>query len=224
MRLEAAIFGDLEKIVAEEMKKAETAVVAGLREAGEGLRDDLAVHTASADLGRLARTWRFRVFRGRGALSAAALVFPRGKSPRRALWAFEHGAVIRAVNRKFLAIPTQFNRQGGRRGGKVLYRPEELQETFVARSKAGHLLLFARVREAARRTGSGRVKRLAAVEGKILGSGRRKRTEAILDHGAVPMFILKSTVTIRKRIDVDSIVRGWRERLPEIIVRHWNEG
>ena len=220
MRLQAAISGDLRKIVEQELRSAQAAVVSGLREAGKGLRDELKAHTADADLGGLGRAWTVRVYRGRSALSAAALIYPKGRAAREALWAFEHGATIRPVNGRYLAIPTQFNRRRGRRGGRVIYRPEELQDTFVARGPGGDLLLFARLQHAQRKV-NGSVRDLAAVNSHVLGSGRKKRTAKLLGYGVVPMFILKPQVRLSKRLDVAGIARKWESRTADIILKRW---
>ncbi|CUW39677.1 conserved protein of unknown function [Magnetospirillum sp. XM-1] len=220
MRLGAAILGSLPAIVREEMNAAERAAQAALREAGTGLRDDLRQHVADAGLGKLSRAWAVRVYRGSSPLSGAAFVYVKGRSAAKAMWAFENGAIIRATHGRYLAIPTGFNMRGGRRGGKMIYRPQDLRDTFVQRSKKGNLLLFARVAHAQRQV-KGRVRDLAFVEKQMLGSGRVRRTEAILQAGAVPMFLLVPQITIKKRLNVGRVVPFWEDRLPELLVQHW---
>ncbi|MFO0110421.1 MAG: DUF6441 family protein, partial [Alphaproteobacteria bacterium] len=61
MRIEAAIRGDLTKIMREEEAAAEKAVTRGVTEAATGLRDELKSQVLRAGLGeKMARTWRFR--------------------------------------------------------------------------------------------------------------------------------------------------------------------
>ncbi|WP_316979967.1 DUF6441 family protein [Shumkonia mesophila] len=223
MRLEAAIAGDLRKIMREEIEGARKAVVAGLRQAGTELRDNLKSHTQEAGLGALGRAWAVKVYRGRSAFSSAALVYPKGRGARAALWALEHGETIRPVNGRYLAIPTQFNRRLGRRGGRVIYRPAELKDSFVARGPGGDLLLFARLQHAQRKTQGGTIRELAAVNTHILGSGRARRTRELLRHGVVPMFILKPQVRIEKRLDIAGVAARAADRAAELILLRWNE-
>lgn len=221
MRLEAAILGNLKELLREEADRAAKAVSAGVREAGQGARQDLAAHLQQADLGKLSRAVGHKHYRGRRSpLDAASIVYIKGRAARQAVWAFENGAVIRPKSGRYLAIPTQYNRASGRRGGRVLFRPDQLRDSFVQRSQDGSLLLFARVSQAQRMV-RGRVRNQAFVEGHLLGSGRVKRTASILQAGVVPMFILKPQVVISKRLDVAAIAKRWQERLPELIVQHW---
>ena len=65
MRLEAAIRGDLEKMVAADWRRGGRAARGGLRRAAKGLRKGLREDAKRAKLGRLGRVWRYRVYRGR---------------------------------------------------------------------------------------------------------------------------------------------------------------
>lgn len=225
MRIGAAIKGDLRKQVSKEWREAGRAIRKGLREAGKGLQADLRKDAEVAGLGKLARAWRVRVYGGkRGPWESAALVYPKGgERTRGALWAFEHGATIRATNSRYLLIPTGFNRKGGRRGGRVLYQPSELTDSFVQRTKNGHLLLFARVGHAQTKV-KGRVRDRAYVNERLLGSGRVRRTKEILKAGAVPMFVLVPQIRVTKRLNMAAIVRRWEARLPSLVVKHWRDG
>lgn len=223
MRLQAAITGDLRKVVANQWRRGGAAIRAGLREAGKGLQADLRADASSAGLGRLSKVWRMRTYRGRqGPWESSVLVYPKGgERTRGALAALEHGATIRAKQKRFLAIPTNFNRRGGRRGGKVLFQPGELQGAFTKKSSNGNLLLFAPVRQAGKRLASGNVRKLAFVETQLLGSGRVKRTEKILQARAVPMFVLVPQVRIRKRLNIRGTAEKWRGQVGLLIVKHW---
>jgi hypothetical protein len=56
MRLLAALSGELDKIMADELKAAERAVTTGVRQATEGLKADLRMQITAAGMGqRLAR-------------------------------------------------------------------------------------------------------------------------------------------------------------------------
>ncbi len=224
MRLEAALTGDLRKHIGKEWRKAGRAIRSGLREAANGIKADLRADAEAADLGRLAKVWRVRVYGGkRGPWESSALIFPKGgERTRGALWAFEHGATIRSTNARYLLVPTAFNRKGGRRGGKVLYKADELKDTFVQRSKGGNLLMFARVAKAQQKV-KGRVRDRAYVGDRLLGGGRVKRTEKILQAGAVPMFVLVPQIRVTKRLNRAGIVRKWELRVPALIIKRWNE-
>ena len=67
MRLEAAIRGDLQKIMKQEAAAAEKAVTLGVTEAATGLRDELKSQVLRAGLGeKMARTWRFKRYPASG--------------------------------------------------------------------------------------------------------------------------------------------------------------
>ena len=225
MRLSAAIKGDLRKQIADEWRTAGRAIRAGLREGGKGLQSDLKRDAQLAGLGKLSKVWRVRVFRGRsGPTDSFAFVYPKGGDRTRgAIWALDTGTTIRAKNARYLTIPTNFNRKGGKRGGKVLYQINQLHDTFVQKTREGHLLLFARVgRAQVKNAKTGRVQDRAYVNSQLLGSGRVKRTREILKYGAVPMFILVPQVRVSKRTNIDALVTRWQARLPALIVKHWN--
>jgi len=61
MRLEAALQSDSNDLLKAELRMAERAVTAGIREATDGLKTELRRQIISAALGtRLAKTWRSR--------------------------------------------------------------------------------------------------------------------------------------------------------------------
>ncbi|PJK29952.1 DUF6441 family protein [Minwuia thermotolerans] len=224
MRLEAAIRGDLKKIVSAEVRQARRAINAGMREAGKGLRDDMKAHVRQAGLGKFATRWVFRVNRPREPMDMSVAVFPRGTATRTIIGAFDTGGIIRPKQGRYLAIPTDFNRKDGRRGGKVLKQIDELDDAFVQRSRSGTLIVFSRVRLAQEKMQDKvRVRDLAFAEGRLLGSGRRRRTHEFLAAGIVPMFVLKPSVRMPKRLDLDRVKRPWDAKLPRLIVEHWEK-
>jgi hypothetical protein len=77
MRLTAAIQGSLTEYMAAEVRAAETAVTAGVKQATDGLKLAMRRQVTSAGLGqRLANTWRGKVYpQGQVSLKAAGLVY-----------------------------------------------------------------------------------------------------------------------------------------------------
>lgn len=207
------------------LQQTKSAIVAGTREGTEALKKSLRADAKAAGLGRLANTWQSKFYRNDG-FDAAGLVYSKAPKPMRA---FAEGAVIKANGAKYLAIPTNFNRARGRRRARaekgrgqwanVLISPEEMVRnkrfTFTRPRKDGPgLIWFIQVTKAQAKTRRG-IKTTAYAGGQfLLGSGRRARTEPILEAGAVPMFVLVPQVTIKKRINPDIRARRAAEAMP----------
>jgi hypothetical protein len=218
MRVRLAAGGDLAARLREEEKRIRRAVDDGVRQAGQGARADLSAHLSAADLGGLSRAVGMAFYRSRAQkINAAAIIYMRGRSARRAVAAMEYGAVVRAKNARFLAIPTENNRAGGRRGGRVLFTPSQLTDSFVRREEDGTLILYARVQHAQIRQKSGRIRDRAYVENRLMVRGRSRQTADLLAAGAVPMFILRAQVTIKKRLDIAAIREKWRKQTPGLV-------
>jgi hypothetical protein len=79
VRLLAAIQGDLNALLTAELRSAERAVTAGIREATDGLKTELRRQISSAGLGtRLANTWRGEVYpKGQPSIGAAGYVWSK---------------------------------------------------------------------------------------------------------------------------------------------------
>ena len=79
MRLMAALSGDLDQMLADEVRIAEQAVTQSIREATDGLKTELRNQITGAGLGqRLANTWRGEVYpKGQMSIKAAGLVYSR---------------------------------------------------------------------------------------------------------------------------------------------------
>lgn len=239
MKLKAALVGDLQQVVTRELRVAERAIGATLRQASEGLKTELRQQVVGAGLCRgLANAWRARRFPANGeSLGAAALIWSRAPQ---LVQVFEQGATIRARLGRYLAIPTNFNLSSGRRrsgregGGNVRVTPAEMVASrlaFTRKRKDGPgLLWFLRVTAASEKTAKGRVKMLAIAggirvggreQGVLIGGRRRARIEAALKAGAVPMFILLPQVTLRKRLDAKGAAERWAGRLPALLAQNW---
>lgn len=116
MEIRAAIEGKLEDILKQERKIASKAVTLSVRRVSTNLKNQMRRQVKSAKLGeRLAKTWRSESYPERGySLGAAAYIYSKAKY----MSAFEDGAIIRARNAKWLAIPTENAGYKGRRRAK----------------------------------------------------------------------------------------------------------
>ncbi|TGY90656.1 hypothetical protein E5163_05960 [Marinicauda algicola] len=214
MKLSAEIIGDLGRIMAEEIKAAERAATAGVREAVDGLKNELRAQVTSAGLGaRLARTWRAEIFpKGRNSIRAAGLVWSKAPGIIRI---YEDGATIRSKNGFFLAIPTAAAGRYGDGGRKITpggwERRTGQRLRFVYRRHAPSLLVADNMRARTGKRGG-----FARASAAALRSGRGLVT--------VPIFILAPQVTFRKRLDVAGAALRWQERLPGLVVRSWFSG
>jgi hypothetical protein len=104
---------DLGKALAETEKDIERAVKSGMRDAADGLKQDLRENLVAAGLGeRLSRTWRGKTFPEVGE-SAEAAAYVWSRAPK-IVDAFDRGVVIRSTRGLFLAIPTTAAGKSGR--------------------------------------------------------------------------------------------------------------
>lgn len=211
MRLEAALVGDLERCMADEIRVSEAVVTASIREAVDGLKNDLRRQIVKAGLGkRLANTWRGQVYpKGQKSLNAAGLVW--SKAPQ-IVRAHDEGVTIRGKAGLFLAIPTPMApRQvlGKRVTPGTLEQTWGIRLHFVYRRGQPSLLV------ATLRAGTG-------VRGGFRApSQTSRRTGTGLT--SVPMFLLVPQVRLRKKLDVAGAAAKWQAALPQIIVHHFQE-
>jgi hypothetical protein len=213
MRLVAALHGDLNELLKAELRNAERAVTAGIREATDGLKTELRRQITAAGLGsRLANTWRSEVYpKGRPSIGAAG--FAWSKAPG-IVQLYAEGGVIRSKQGLFLAIPTPAAGRFGDGRRKITpgawERIHGLRLRFVYRRGAPSLLVADNVRLTAR----GRA---------VANIGRRQGAvfTRLAGRTAVPLFILVPQVTVRKRLDVDGAAQKWIAALPRLVVGHW---
>jgi hypothetical protein len=169
----------------------------------------------------LARTWQSRVFPEKSdSINAAGLVWTKAPLPMRA---FAEGATIVPRNGRYLAIPTAWNRQGGRRGAKPVVTPQQMVaakgQAFVIRSKRRSDVRIWALRAAP--GGTTRRNRFAVRVGGIatVNTARRKVAELaqaqadILKRGFVPMFVLVPRVVIRRRLNVQALIEATQASL-----------
>ena len=214
MKLAATIVGSIKADLQAEMRGIEKAVVAGVKEAGDGLKGSLRKQVVSAGLGtRLARAWRSRTYPNKGH-DAAGLVWT--KAPQ-IIRTFDEGTVIRSKSGFWLAIPTPAAPKRG--GGGKRITPSNFPEhrfgplRFVYRPQGPSLLVVDSVRVSAK---TGRVGRRAK-GGAFTKTGRMKAGIA-----TAVMFLLVPQVRMPKRLDVRRAAERWSRRLPSLIGRHIN--
>jgi hypothetical protein len=218
--LEAKIAGDLNAIMAAEIKASEAAVTAAVGEAGLGLQRELRAQIAGAGLGRrLANAVRFNLYPDKGtSLSAAAFVYARpGKGGRGGaadiVAAFEEGVLIRRNGGHWLAIPTANvpRRARGRRA-----TPADLESAprfgglgqdleLVPTNRPGVMLLVQPV--------------VRAKNGRGFRPATPRRLQAGREREFVVMFILVRQVRLGKRLDWKAPTDAWAAKLPDLVAR-----
>ncbi|MGL4966158.1 MAG: DUF6441 family protein [Inquilinus sp.] len=219
MRLEAALTGDLAKILKQEVEDAEVAVTGGVNEKTKWLQADWRRQAQGAGLGpRVSNAIRAELYpKGKKSMKPAGLVFARaGKggalgSVGALLQNLDQGAVIRARNVQALAIPTDAvpRRRGGRRMTPVEVEQEFGQDLeFVPRGGGRPPLLVLQNLVAGRRAGSFRK-----------ATDRRRQTGRGIVW--VVMFVLVRGVTIKKRLDLQKAAQQAADDLPAAILRHY---
>lgn len=210
MRLSAALTGDLKKLMEAELKLAEIAVGGGLREATDGLKNDLRGLVTGAGLGqRLSKTWRGEIYpRGGKSINAAGFVFTRAPD---IIGAFAHGAVIRNKRGRFLAVPTPYvTRRENRKLTPADFEEAGIPLRYVppeGKRRVGLLVV-----DDFRITSKGRAR---------VASNRAKRTGRGL--ATVVMFVLIPQATLKKRFDIDITAKKWIDQVPQLVLKNWPE-
>jgi hypothetical protein len=224
-----AIVGDLRQVLAAEVRAGERAATSAIRAEAEQVKAELRQQVTGAfrsNARGIANAWRSLVFpRSGNSLRPAGLVFTKVPT---IIDAFESGATIRPKGgRRFLAIPTGFNRQGGRRGAKARVTPQQMVSSgqgFLRPFKSGRGFVWCLPVRRGERTGRGRAPLIA---GGIVAvaTGRRKGAAAwqqsLLAQGFVPMFLLLPQVILSKRLDVKGAAERGLRRLPGRFVAAW---
>jgi len=208
VRLDIEISGDLDRLMASEIRAGARAVKGGVAQAAGELKANWRAQIVSAGLGAgLSKTVRSEVYPpGRPSMNAAAMVYT--KSPK-IIAAHETGATIRARDGIWLAIPTPA--AGKARGGKRL-TPGEWQ------FQSGKLLRFVP-------TGPGRAVLVAdgvrtrRSTGKAVPDRRRNLKRQTTP---VPIFILVRQVKLPKRLNLIAAGVAAQARLPGLISGLWD--
>ena len=206
--IRAGLIGDIVKAMEAEHQAARQAVAAGIRQAGEGLKDDWRGQIAAAGLGRrLGNAIRAKHYPGRPSLGAAALVYAQPKQAPKIVDAFEQGVTIRSRDGFWLAIPTDAAPRGAR-GGRIT--PLEFER------RTGQRLRFVY---------RGNQPSLLVTEGRISNRGRYAVSRSKTGRGltTVIVFILVPQVTLRRRVDLQAAAQRWAARVPGLITANWPE-
>jgi hypothetical protein len=225
VKFTTVITGNLRAAMQEEIKRTAGALRAAVQATGADVQSRLRAQVQSAGLRggqKIANAWRVKVFPASPSsrtFRPSVLIFSRMPD---VVDSFERGARITAKGGKFLAIPTGFNRQGGRNGNKPRVTTAQMvaarKQAFVIRSKSNSRvsLWCLRTSEAQSRSRGGRVTRqVIAANTTRVGTGRgtiagltpTAGRAQLLKQGFVPMFVLLREVQQRKRLDVAGVRR-----------------
>ncbi|NJO54373.1 MAG: hypothetical protein HC829_05580 [Bacteroidales bacterium] len=201
---------DLRQVIAASEQDVERAITSGMKAVTTGLKDALRQDVVSAGLGaRLSRTWRGRTYPETGtSLDAAAYVW--SKAPV-IIDAFDRGVTIRSKAGFWLAIPTPAaGKTGlGETGGRKKITPGGWER------RTGMRLRFVY-----RRTGPSL---LVADDSRINKKGLAVKNRRKSGQATTVVFLLVPQVSLRKRLDIDAIVRTWTGRVPSLIAQYWTE-
>jgi len=208
VRLIVDIQGDIRVMMKAELEAAERAVTAGVSEAASGLQTAWRSQITGAALGQnLANSIGKKLYRTSGAsIRAAAVVYSNAS---KVVDAFDQGALIRAKNGFWLAIPTA---AAGKKGvGNKRITPGGWEQ------RTGQRLRFVYRR--------GQPSLLVA-ETRLNSKGRAVVSKSKTGRGlaTVPIFILVPQVKLPKRLSLDGPAREAEARLPGLIVANWEKG
>lgn len=212
MRLLAALSGNLDQMLRDELRIAEQAVTQSIRDATDGLKADLRAQITGAGLGqRLANTWRGEVYpKGQLSIKAAGLVYSRAPV---VVGAHDQGATIRSKDGFWLAIPLPAAGKGprGKRMTPGLWEKLRGQRLrFIYRRGKPSLLVAEN-----QRAGQGQRGGFSVASSKAQASGRGLVT--------VPMFLLVPQVTLKKKFDIDRVSQRWINTLAHRIANRFDE-
>lgn len=214
MRIGCTIDGDLEEIMAEEIRAGQAAVSGAMRSAGIALKTAWRQQVLAAGLGtRLANAARSETYpKDKDSLNAATLVWT--KAPK-IYGVMNRGAVIHARSGIWLAIPMP---TAGRDASGVRLTPAEWERRNGRRLqfipvKGGRSALL--VDKGARHLGGAMTRK-----GARGGSHARSKASAAEDRSVV-MFTLVREVTLRKKLNLWQPVESVASGIPAEIIARW---
>lgn len=208
MKLLAELQGDIRAMMKQELEAAERAVTAGVSEAASGLQTAWRGQITGAALGQgLANSIRKKLYPTSGAsIRAAAVVYSNAS---KVVDAFDRGALIRAKNGFWLAIPTA---AAGKKGvGNKRITPGGWEQ------RTGQRLRFIYRRSQPS---------LLVAETRLNSKGMAVASKSKTGRGlaTVPIFMLVPQVKLPKRLSLEGPVRDAEVRLPRLIVAGWAAG
>jgi Family of unknown function (DUF6441) len=222
MRLRATVTRpEIERIFKDSVAKD---ITAAMRRETRALEKEYQAQVVSSGLSMvLAKTWNSVSFpRNKDALSPAGLIWSKAPLPMRA---FVEGATIVPKNGRYLAIPTPWNRQGGRRGAAAVVTPAQMVaakgQAFIIKSKRRPDVRIWALRAAPLQGRQRGRLRYAVSAGRLINVNTANRRAAagigarneLLRQGFVPMFVLVPRVVIRKRLDLAPAANAALSRL-----------
>lgn len=208
LNLSVQVRGSVNDILTEQRRAGARSVTRAVSGATLAIKGAWRSEITGAGLGtRLGNTVRGNVYPQAGfSMNAAGLIYTKAS---KIVGSFERGAVIRAKNGLWLAVPLPGAMKSGR-GGRIT--PLEWE------SRTGRALRFVyRPGRAALLVDDGRVKRGARVMGK---DGFTKGARGFKNR-TVPIFALVPQVTLRKRLNLYSTALRLAGGLPQRIVSGW---
>lgn len=208
LQVGAALTGDLQKIMNEEVEHASEAVTAGTSQTLDWLKATLRDQVMQAfGSQRLANTWQGKFFANQG-LNAAAVVY--SKAPH-IIDAFSQSTIIKSSGGFWLAIPSDDcpKGTGGRRLTPSTF-PEDRYGAlqFVYRPGKASLLVVNKLRRH-----TGKRKGYTKASAKAIRDGKAE---------TVVMFFLVPQVSLRQRIDPQSAYSEALDLMVENVLTEWN--
>ena len=205
MHINFQLVGNLNSLLASEVRSGERAVTGAMKTATARLKSDWRNQITGAGLGRrLSNTIRSDVYpKGQQSLSAAGIVY--SKAPH-IVSAHAKGALIRSQSGFWLAIPTKAagkSRTGGRiTPGEWEQKTNRVLKLIFRPGRPGLLVDTGTLRQ-----------------GHAPAFGARKRRG--FKNRTVPIFILVPQVKLKKKIDLDAPARLAAAAIPGDILSRW---
>lgn len=204
MGFRMAVRGDIRRVMEAEKKAGAGAVTSGIRRRTIALQRNIRRQIEGAGLGsRLPKTIRAAVYPERkeslsakGRVQSNALYKKRPGGLVDLITVFDEGATVRAQGGKFLIVQLGTGAQSGaKQRAKAPTIDPRTMAIIPLRSGKGFLVVRRDTSAYRRRSGRG--------------------------YWGEPLYLLIPQVTVRKRLDLDSLTaRAW-DGLPELIVREW---
>jgi hypothetical protein len=217
IKFDGGLLGKIEKDLKKEISVQEKAILSGLREASEGLKDDWRKQVISAfNHVPLSKSVRARHYKNQGH-NPASYVYT--KAPK-IMQAFDKGGENKSKTSKYLAIPTENapKKSGTGRYAKKI-TPDNWDEAkygelkFVPprRGKSALLVVDGYRASYSRKTGNFR-------------GYKKSRAKSRKKLVSVVMFILVERARIPKKLDTGTIIKKWTSKVPELIEKNVKNG